>query len=287
MKETKVLRAGIEIGAGPPPLNAEVRSARPGELSPVVVVCPGFLGYSGWGFFPYVSEVLALSGFHVLTMIFSHSGTDPDTGRIVRPSEFAADTVSKELEDLDAAVSFVMSEEFPLKAEGGIGLLGHSRGGSVAILTASRREGIGSLVTWSAPSTLDRYTSRRKDAWKRTGALVFEDPRAEGPLRLDYSYYEDIERNREEFDLPAAVSRLSIPYLAVHGERDAAVPLREAGELLAGAGGGDAALEIIPGCGHTFGAAHPMRCPGPAIERVARLTCAWFERTLGRRERSR
>jgi dienelactone hydrolase len=131
-----------------------------------------------------------------------------------------------------------------------LGLFGHSRGGAVALLVAGECREARSIVTWSTLGRLDRYTERRKAAWRKEGALVFNDPRARGPLRLDYSYYEDIDARRETFDLPRAAAALSIPHLMVHG------------------------------AGHTFNVTHPMRRPTSALERAVGLSAEWFVRTL-------
>ncbi len=264
------------------PVTADVRTVSPAAEKPVIVVCPGFLGYKRWGFFPWTSERLATAGFHVVTISFSHSGTDDGTGMITRPGEFASNTVSAELSDLERVLRWIDSGRLPFPASTPIGLLGHSRGGSISILAAGAFPRVRSIVTWSTPSRLDRYTDRRKEAWRRTGALEFSDGRSPVPLHLDYSYYEDIDANRERFDLPAAAASMKIPHLIVHGERDAAVSIREAEAFLAAPGAaGPRRFERIAGCGHTFGVTHPMKKPTPALEKAVSMSIEWFASTLG------
>jgi pimeloyl-ACP methyl ester carboxylesterase len=137
------------------------------------------------------------------------------------------------------------------------------------------------VVTWSTPSRLDRYTGRRKAEWKRTGALEFTDPRAGAPLRLDYSYYEDIDANRERFDLRRAAASLGAPHLVVHGERDAAVSISEADVFFEDPPAAEKRFERIPGCGHTFGVTHPMERPTAALDRAVSVTVEWFAGKLG------
>lgn len=281
MDEAKIFLAGVSVPGARLPVPADIRSARPRERRPVVIVCPGFLGYKGWGFLPWISLRLARAGFHAVTISFSHSGADQDTGMIVRLEEFAATTVSSDIDDLERVLDFVNSPLFPLPVRGSPGLLGHSRGGSVAIIAAARRGGIGSLVTWSSPARLDRYSVRHRREWKRSGALVFNTGRSPSPLRLAWSYYQDLAVNRSKFDVRARAGELDIPHLIVHGERDAAVSLSEAHLLAGGSRPGRIRLEVIPQCGHTFGAGHPMQRSTAAVERAAALTLAWFEETLG------
>jgi dienelactone hydrolase len=264
------------------PVRADVRTASPGGRRPLIVVCHGFLGYKRWGFFPYLSDRLAAAGFDVLTMSFSLNGVDEATGLLDRPEAFARNTVSAEIADLAGVLAYIGSGALTRDGIGGgpLGLFGHSRGGAVALLAAGVHPEVRSIVTWSTLGTLDRYTERRKAAWKRDGALVFNDPRAAGPLRLDYSYYEDIDAHRRSFDIPRAAAALAAPHLMVHGERDAAVTLREARALLASPRGAEMRFEIVRGAGHAFNVTHPMRRPTAALERAVGLTLDWFARTL-------
>jgi uncharacterized protein len=277
-----MLRIELEVDSGAAsPVPVDLRTTAPGLERPVIVVCHGFLGYKRWGFFPYLSERLAAGGFHVFTMSFSMSGVDERTGLFARPAEFAANTVSREIEDLGAVCRFIRDGALPgAIAAGSRGFVGHSRGASVMLLAAGEFPEVRSLVTWSALGRLDRYTERRKKAWRRDGALSFTDPRAEAPLALAYSYYEDIDTHREAFDLPKAAARLAIPLLMIHGDRDAAVTLRETRELLARPREAETRFEIIRGAGHTFNVTHPMAGPPAALERAAGLTEEWFKRTL-------
>lgn len=280
MDGSKVLTIDTSIPGEGLPVHADVRTNAKDSMCPVIVICPGFLGYKRWGFFPLVSEHLAAAGFHVVTISFSHSGTDEETGMITRPDEFAANLVSIELSDLERTLRWTGSEDFPFPASSARGLLGHSRGGSVSLLAAGAFPEVRSIVTWSTPSRLDRYTHRRKKDWKKTGALEFSDSRSPVPLRLDYSYYEDIASNREKYDLPKAAAALEIPHLVVHGERDAAVSISEANAFFDLPARGERRLEVIRGCGHTFGVTHPMSEPTTAIEKAASLTVEWFATTL-------
>jgi len=283
MRMEEVVRE-LEIPVpGRSPVRADLRTCASRAEAPLVIACHGFLGYKRWGFFPYLSGRLAEAGFHVLTMSFSLNGVDEETGRFNRPDDFARNTVSAEIADLRGVCSFVRSGALALAGAPvrRWGLFGHSRGGAAAILVSREFEEVRSIVTWSTPARLDRYTARRKVQWKKDGALVFADDRSPVPLRLDFAYYEDIDAHRSDFDLPRAAGALTIAHLMVHGERDGAVTLAEARALAAAPRGGGARLEIIRGAGHTFNVRHPMRRPTPALERSVRLTTEWFTDTLG------
>ncbi|UCF04276.1 MAG: alpha/beta hydrolase [bacterium] len=282
MTELQLTLRDIVIEDGNPyPIHADLRSCAPEEERPLIIICHGFLGYKRWGFFPTLSERLAEAGFHVCTMSFSLNGVDEETGLITRPEEFARNTVSKELADLERVCTYIRSGSLPLPVgTKGWGLMGYSRGAAIALLVASGRNEVQSIVTWATPSKLDRYSERRKEQWRRDGPLVFDDPRACMPLELPYSYYEDVAANREERDLVSIVNTCTIPHLMIHGDRDAAVTLRETLALATGARRGRYRLEVIEGCGHMFNVAHPVRRTSDELERAVGLTENWFRETL-------
>jgi pimeloyl-ACP methyl ester carboxylesterase len=272
----------IKIANGSaPPIHADIRTEHPDKKLPVIILCHGFLGYKRWGWLPFVSRRIAARGFHTLTVSFSMNGIDEKTGRITKTDEFARNTVAREIRDMENVLSFIREKRLPLPINlKNWGLFGHSRGGSVCTLTASRFKEVRSLVTWSAPSNLDRYTERRKKEWAKTGKLLFQDSRADSPLCLNYSYYRDIDSNHKKYDLPAQASKLEIPYLIIQGERDAAVSLKEAERFIQFPGGGKMKLDIIRGCGHSFGVNHPMTAPTRELMSALRITEEWFIKTV-------
>lgn len=281
MERDDILQEAVIYNGSPYPVMVDIRTRNREESLPVIIVSHGFLGYKRWGFFPYISQRIAQAGFHVLTMSFSMSGIDENTGLFTKQEAFAQNTVSKELEDIISVCEYIREASFPLEIlDNRWGFLGYSRGASISTLLAGDIDEVRSLVTWSTPSRLDRYTERRKMQWKRDGALVFQDNRSRVPLELDYAYYEDIYRNRGQFDLKNRASQLRIPHLMVHGERDAAVTLNETKELLKVPRFEDTKLEVIEGCGHAFGVTHPMQTSTAALERALSLTEQWFKHTL-------
>jgi pimeloyl-ACP methyl ester carboxylesterase len=214
-------------------------------------------------------------------MSFSLNGVDEETGLITRPEEFARNSVSEELADLERVCTYIRSDSMPLPVgANGWGFMGYSRGAAIALLVASGCKEVQSIVTWATPSKLDRYSQRRKEQWRRDGGLVFDDPRARVRLELPYSYYEDVAANREQRDLVATANSCTIPHLMIHGERDAAVTLRETQALATGARRGRYRLEVIEGCGHMFNITHPIPRTSDKLERAVGLTEDWFRETL-------
>src|SRR5262245_57786427 len=120
------------------PLRGDVRWADPPGARPVVVVCHGFKGFKNWGFFPWLGAQIAAAGYLCVCFNFSGSGIGPDMETFTELDRFAADTVSKQIDDLGTILDAV-----DRGAVGGgcadpqrIAVLGHSRGGGVAIVRA-------------------------------------------------------------------------------------------------------------------------------------------------------
>ncbi|HSG26991.1 MAG TPA: hypothetical protein VLA34_00825, partial [Candidatus Krumholzibacterium sp.] len=160
------------------------------------------------------------------------------------------------------------------------GLLGHSRGGAVSILAAPDIPEAGAVVSWSGLSKLDRYTPRRKKEWKKTGRLPFTESRSESGLWLDYSYYRDIEENMERYDVQAGAAGMGLPHLIVHGRHDRAVTMKEAERLLELPREAEVRMEIIEGCGHAFGAVHPMDNAPRCLQEASVKTALWLRDRL-------
>lgn len=93
------------------------------------------------------------------------------------------------------------------------------------------------------------------------------------------AYWRDVEENRERLDIRAAASRLTIPWLIVHGDADTTVPLDEAHALFAAAGE-NAELMVVDGADHVLGAKHPYAGPTDTLRTVVDATLDWFDATL-------
>ncbi|NNE44090.1 MAG: alpha/beta fold hydrolase [Gemmatimonadetes bacterium] len=270
------------------PVHVDVRrpggGGDPGGPSlPVVVVLHGFKGFKDWGMFPPTARRIAERGFAVVSLNASRNGVgDPD-----RPEEFtdlegfAHKTPQREIDDVRLVLRAIASGELGDGMDAArIGLLGHSRGGGVMGLVAAAEPGIRALVLWAAVSTFQRYTPRAVAAWREKGRMDVPNARTGQLMWLDRAVLEDLERNRDAYDLETALARVRAPTLVIHGERDEAVSVTDAENLYAWAAAERKELLLIPKTGHTFGAAHPWNGGSPAWERAVEATAAWFEDTL-------
>src|SRR6478735_7013983 len=102
---------------------------RESPRSAVVVV----KGFKDWGLWPPFAERLARAGCSAVTLNLSGSGVD-DSGEFVFPERFGHNTFSAELQDLRRVTDALAGGELGAAPPSAVGLLGHSRGGGVAVL---------------------------------------------------------------------------------------------------------------------------------------------------------
>ena len=228
-----------------------------GMARPVAVLVHGFKGFMDWGFFPHLSRRLAAAGFVAVSMNTSGSGVGDDPLVMDDDEAFFNDSYSRQLEDMARVREFARG--LPGVDPGREVLMGHSRGGGMAVISASE-QAPAALVTWAAIGDADRFDDRMKARWRAEGFLEVPNARTGQVHRMGLAGLEDFERNSERFDIRAAAARLEAPFLAVHGLEDATVAYDAAVELSERAPRGEALL--IEGADHGFGATHPLGAPG-------------------------
>jgi len=187
-----------------------------------------------------------------------------------------------ELLDLKAVVDAISSGHIGkgLIDSERIGLVGHSRGGGLSLLYAHSDPRIKALITWSAISTVHRYTDEVRKQWKRDGYIEIENQRTLQTMQVGIELLNDCEKNKAKLDILAIVEDLDIPTLIIHGDSDEAVPVGEAYSIYDHLGSTEKELIIIEGGTHTYGAQHPMSSTPEHLQSVFDLTESWFDRFL-------
>ena len=255
----------------------DVRASNRSTPGPLVVLIHGFKGFKDWGFFPPFAERLARAGFTVVSFNSSGSGVDNE-GLFSLPERFGHNTFSIDLADLHRVLEAIHNRSLDLPAPASIGLVGHSRGGGMAILAAAADSRVNALVTWAAIATPERWSAELRQKWREAGFLEVRNQRTGEVLQLFPDVLDDIERHRDRFDITAAADRLKIPWLVLHGANDETVPFREA-EMLA-ATAAQPELRRIERTGHTFGAAHPFAGMKDPLAQLFDATVAFLSRRL-------
>lgn len=250
----------------------------------IVVFAHGFKGFKDWGHFDLVATRFAEAGFVFVKFNFSHNGTTlKDPLSFGDLEAFGNNNFTKELEDLRLVMDWSLSDE-SLKEEINpdcLYLLGHSRGGGIAILKGGEDPRVKKLATWAAVSDLvNRNKLRTIETWKREGVVFAKNARTGQNMPLYYQFYEDQVFNKERLNINHAVKRLTIPFLIVHGTADKAVDFKDAQDLKRSSK--QALLLSIEGADHTFGVKHPFNAEQlpEYAERVLRETIDFFKGDL-------
>jgi dienelactone hydrolase len=261
------------LGGALGPILVDVRAAGREAPRPAVVVLHGFKGFKDWGMFPPLADRLARAGFSAVSLNVSGSGVD-DGGTFSFPERFGHNTFSAEVGDLGVVVDALAAGSLGVPPPTGIGVLGHSRGGGVAILRAAADARLGALVTWASIATVRRWDAAAIAAWRARGRQDVVNARTGEVLPLYPDVLDDIEAHGPALDIGAAATRVAVPWLLVHGTADEAVSVEEAERLAALQP--RLQLERIEGAGHTFGARHPWAGSTPELDRAMARSVAWF-----------
>ncbi len=262
------------------PVRVDLRRPEGGSPVPIVVILPGFKGFKDWGMFPPTARRLAERGFATACVNTSRNGVRE--GDVFDDLEgFAKNTPGRETSDVELVIARLREGEImPGLDARRMGILGHSRGGAVALLVAARDPQLRTVVTWASIATFFRHTERAVQEWRTTGRLEVPNMRTGQILWLDRSVLEDLETHRHEYDLERACRAIRAPCLFVHGERDESVDPGDARRLEAWCGAREKETRIVPGAGHTFGTVHPWAGATPAWETALAATEAWFAKWL-------
>jgi dienelactone hydrolase len=262
----------------------DVRGGGRDSPRPAIVVVHGWKGFKDWGMFPPLAERLAWAGFSTVTFNLSGSGVD-DSGEFAWPERFERDTFTAELQDLGTVVGALTRGELGIAPPSSFGIVGHSRGGGVAVLYAANDPRVRALVTWAAISSVERWSPHAVVEWRERGAMEVTNARTGQRFQLTTDILEDVERNAAgSLDILGAATRVGVPWLIVHGVEDESVSHKEADALRASSPLPTTRLLAVEGAGHTFGAGHPWNPKAhdtPALRRVFDMTLAWFAAHLG------
>lgn len=254
--------------AGQPERKVRVRVERPsaGASSPrpAVLIMHGFKGFMDWGFFPELSSRIARAGLVAVSMNASGSGIGDDPLVFTEEEAFAANTYSRELEDMTQVRRYL--EVLPGVDPTRLGVFGHSRGGGAALLHAAAHGDYRCVVTWAGIDSVARMGDATVAGWRERGYLEIPNNRTGQVHRLGVEILLDAETNAAALDILAACARLSAPTQVVHGTCDEAVSFAESKRIVA-------ALQrphhlVVEGAGHTFGSTHPLQGVTPELENL-------------------
>ncbi|NNE33212.1 MAG: alpha/beta hydrolase fold domain-containing protein [Winogradskyella sp.] len=227
---------------------------------PIVIFCHGYKGFKDWGAWDLMANKVSAAGYCFIKFNFSHNG-----GTMENPIDFpdlnafGNNNYSKELEDLNDVINWTQNHFLnnDLIDTSQIYLMGHSRGGGIAIIKAFEDIRVKKLIALASVSDFSTrtYTIGNLKEWKEKGVKYVINGRTKQRMPHFFQFYEDFKANEKRLNIKSAVEQLSIPILIIHGDEDTSIALHEAENLHNW--NPKSQLEIIEGANHVFNTKHP------------------------------
>jgi pimeloyl-ACP methyl ester carboxylesterase len=229
---------------------------------PIVIFCHGYKGFKDWGAWDLMAKTIADAGFCFIKFNFSHNG-----GTIENPIDFpdleafGNNNYTKELNDLNDIIDWT-EKHFSKNAAINVNkiyLIGHSRGGGIAIIKASEDSRIKKLITLASVSDFGKRTATLGNLkeWEEKGVKYVLNGRTKQQMPHYYQFYEDFKANEQRLHIESAEKKLNIPHLIIHGDNDTSILIKEAEELHLW--NPNSKLKIVEDANHVFGAMHPWQ----------------------------
>ena len=203
---------------------------------PIVIFCHGYKGYKDWGSWNLMAKYFAENGLFFTKFNFSHNGGTPEQP-IDFPDlkAFGNNNFTIELDDLDSVITHILQDKSIEKEidKTNITLIGHSRGGGIALLKASEDNRITKVVTFAGISDIEARMPKGKELayWKETGIAYILNSRTNQKMPHKYQFYENFIANKNRLNIKNAIENVNKPQLIIHGTDDTVVPLNEAENL--------------------------------------------------------
>ena len=198
------------------------------QVKEIVVIGHGVTGNKDRPFVIELANAIAKTGIHVLR--FSFTGNGESDGH------FSDSTITKEVEDLESVLKAV--------CEYTITYAGHSMGGAVGVLRASRDSRISKLISLAGMVHTEAFAEREFGTEKPDAGYMW----GEKDCPLSKVYMDDMSKIKTVVN---AGSDIKVPWLLVHGSEDDVVPLSDS-EDIKKASGSNVDLCVIDGADHVF-----------------------------------
>lgn len=226
----------------------------------LVIFCHGYKGFKDWGAWHLIADAFAEAGFFFVKFNFSHNGMGSENLTEFSDLEaFGMDNFSKQLDDLNSVIHFFEGKnEFSSEIDfSKLSLIGHSRGGGIAVIQANEDARVKKLITWAGVSDFgNRFPKGKKlEQWKKDGVYHIINGRTKQKMPHYIQFYEDFLDNQKRFHIKTAIEQLQIPYLVIHGTQDETVNVEEAEILFDHSP--TSKIKWIANANHVFSMKHP------------------------------
>ncbi|RZN83835.1 MAG: alpha/beta fold hydrolase [Winogradskyella sp.] len=230
------------------------------QNQPIVIFCHGYKGFKDWGAWNIMAKAFADAGFCFMKFNFSHNG-----GTAENPIDFpdldafGNNNYTKELDDLGDVIDWSFDK---FKNNGAVDtskiyLIGHSRGGGIAILKTAEDSRIKKLTTLASVCDFEMRTATigNLEQWKKDGVKYVINGRTKQQMPHYYQFYEDFIQNKERLNIKSACENIKVPQLIIHGDADTSINVEEAENIHQW--NSNSQLKVICGANHVFNVKHP------------------------------
>jgi pimeloyl-ACP methyl ester carboxylesterase len=223
----------------------------------ILVFVHGYMGFKDWGAWNLMQAYFVEQGFGFCKLNLTHNGTTID-----QPLEFAdlnafgKNRYSYEKNDLLCALDWIENKIEPSTCS--LHLIGHSRGGGIALLCASDSR-ISSVITLAAISSIEKRFDLPTEVienWKKTGVRYIKNGRTHQNMPHSIEQLTDFESHQYELDIRKACLELKKPLLILHGDQDESVSIEDGKAISLWT---NQPLHNVQCANHTFGASHPYQ----------------------------
>ncbi len=212
----------------------------------LVVLGHGVTANKDRPFLVALAEGLSAGGRPALRFSFSGNGASE--------GDFVDSCISKEVDDLGAVLEELSDYR--------IAYAGHSMGGAVGVLRASRDDRIGALVSLAGMVHTREFAQRKFGEQEPGASLMWDKP--ECPL--SQQFMDDM----AQIDTVVTLGcEIRVPWLLVHGTADTVVPMQDALDIQEAAGG-KPDLVRLEGADHVF--------TGGAAGKMVQAVTHWLDR---------
>ncbi|MGY5846054.1 alpha/beta hydrolase family protein [Salegentibacter sp. HM20] len=262
MELTKETNLQIE-GKHNKPILADLIFKDDNKPKPIIIFCHGYKGFKDWGAWDKMGEFFAENGYFFVKFNFSHNGTSPESPtEFLNIEAFGDNNYTKELDDLQSVLDWVLLPDFSQARQieaGNINLIGHSRGGAIAVLKAAEEKRFTRLITLAAVSDFaSRFPKGKQlEAWEKKGVQYITNTRTKQQLPHHYQFYKNFKENKERLNIQKAAKKLDVPHLIAHGSNDTTVSIGDAGNLFEWSPASK--LLLVENADHVFGISHPWK----------------------------
>ncbi|MEK3866568.1 alpha/beta fold hydrolase [Paenibacillus sp. FSL H7-0716] len=247
-----------------------------GKAKSVIVIAHGYKGFKDWGMFPYIATTLSQE-HEVITFNFSHAGIGEDLLHFTELEKFARNTYRRSLKDMEILLSYL--SQHPKFGSLPLFLLGHSLGGGICLVyTLDHPDEISGVISWNGVTKLDLLTEEQKQQMKETGRTYVLNGRTGQQMPLDAVILEDMENNKERYNILERIQKASFPVVLIQGSQDG-VHLRQGSEHLIKLRP-DISWVQVPEGNHTFNTVHPFAGTTPPLELAIAATTDFINQTL-------